>query len=264
MSTHITSFVISGDLAHFRKPASNMSRLTYYVPPKMTVAGLLSAICGFEQDSYYDVFSPENYALSVEPLRPVRTITIPQNVMGTSSENLLKTYNNRGKGPKLQLIDPTEHRKQRVFEYVKRPKYRINFTLENTELQEEITDRLLNSNYKYTPSLGSAKCISRIHSGSVTVQDATKVNENTIISLKNPVTDFEAIQSPTEGQIITEKITSGFDITEGSRGTNQRQSIGFIRYLYRKDMQSNPLQINPAETTDTIFQCEDGSFLTLY
>ena len=48
---------VSGKFAHFRKFYTNSSSLSYLIPPKTVVIGLLASILEFERDSYYDVFN---------------------------------------------------------------------------------------------------------------------------------------------------------------------------------------------------------------
>ena len=46
-------FDISGKFAHFRKYYTNSSSLTYLVPPRTSIYGLIAGILGLERDSYY-------------------------------------------------------------------------------------------------------------------------------------------------------------------------------------------------------------------
>ena len=61
----IIQLEISGTFAHFRKFYTNSSSLTYTIPPRTAVCGLLASICEMQRDSYYDVFSHENLGVGI-------------------------------------------------------------------------------------------------------------------------------------------------------------------------------------------------------
>ena len=47
----IIVFDIKGKFAHFRKFYTNSSSLTYGIPPRTAICGILAAILGLERDS---------------------------------------------------------------------------------------------------------------------------------------------------------------------------------------------------------------------
>lgn len=59
-------FDLKGKFAHFRKFYTNSSSLSYLVPPRTVIEGMVAAILGFERDSYYDMFSAENLLVAVQ------------------------------------------------------------------------------------------------------------------------------------------------------------------------------------------------------
>ena len=56
----ILAFNIRGKFAHFRKFYSNSSALSYFIPPRTTIIGLIAGMLGLERDSYYEDFSLDN------------------------------------------------------------------------------------------------------------------------------------------------------------------------------------------------------------
>ena len=62
------SFTVRGDFGHFRRVDGTVVRQTYKLPPRTTVAGLLSAVAGLERDSYYDQFGPDTSAVAISLL----------------------------------------------------------------------------------------------------------------------------------------------------------------------------------------------------
>ena len=63
----LISFQISGRFAHFRKFYTNASSLSYYIPPRTVIAGVLASILKCKRDSYYELFHPTAMKTSVAP-----------------------------------------------------------------------------------------------------------------------------------------------------------------------------------------------------
>lgn len=60
----LLSFRVSGQFAHFRKFYTNASSLSYLIPPRTVIMGMLASILRYERDSYYEVFCPEKFRSS--------------------------------------------------------------------------------------------------------------------------------------------------------------------------------------------------------
>lgn len=61
----VISFDISGKIAHFRKYYANNTALSFSIPPRTTIMGMLAAICGLPKDSYYELFSSQNIDIGI-------------------------------------------------------------------------------------------------------------------------------------------------------------------------------------------------------
>ena len=61
----LLSFRVSGPFAHFRKFYTNASSLSYLVPPRTAIIGMLASVLQYKRDDYYDVFHPEKFRISV-------------------------------------------------------------------------------------------------------------------------------------------------------------------------------------------------------
>lgn len=62
---HLIQFGLAGPMAHFKKYYSNKSSLTYAVPPRTVVAGIIASMLEWSRDTYYEVLGPENCKLGV-------------------------------------------------------------------------------------------------------------------------------------------------------------------------------------------------------
>lgn len=258
---NLLKFNIRGDWAHFRKPFSNISRLTYKVPPRMTVAGMLAGILGLERDSYYDTFSGDQYEFSVVPNGSIQTKRVPQNMLGTAKKEDMIRFNTRGNGPSLNIVDSTNDRKRRMLQYVVRPNYDVYIKLED-KIEDAIYDNLDDSKYEYTPSLGLAKCIADISDPYMV--SAKEVSTGTI-EIDSPVTDTQSISEMNSVSVSSEKITYSFEMAEGSRGLDRRKSEQFVSYIVETSGSPLYVDVESHNGVGNIYQIEDdGRAIELY
>ena len=61
----IIMFKLSGKYAHFRKFYTNSSSLSYLIPPRTVIAGMLASILKIPRDEYYEIFDSEKIKISV-------------------------------------------------------------------------------------------------------------------------------------------------------------------------------------------------------
>jgi CRISPR-associated protein Cas5h len=63
---------VGGKLAHFRKYYANNTAMSFSIPPRTTVMGMLAAILGRERDSYYEELASEHIRISVRVMSPLK------------------------------------------------------------------------------------------------------------------------------------------------------------------------------------------------
>jgi len=68
----VLSFDIKGKFAHFRKFYANNTALSYSIPPRTTIMGMLAAILGRSRDTYYEELSSSRIMISVQLLTPLK------------------------------------------------------------------------------------------------------------------------------------------------------------------------------------------------
>lgn len=140
----LLSFEIWGDYAHFRRPYSTTSPLTYPIPTKTSIIGLMASILGRERDSYYEEFSPLNSRVGIQILSPVRKFSLGVNLVDTK------------KG--FFLWDITENpRTQILFEILKDVYYRIYVWIKSDDIYASLKQNLESHTTIYTPYLGKAQ-----------------------------------------------------------------------------------------------------------
>jgi len=68
----VLTFDLVGKMAHFRKYYANNTAMSFSVPPRTTLMGVLAAILGFPRDSYYEQLSSEHLRLGVGLRTPIK------------------------------------------------------------------------------------------------------------------------------------------------------------------------------------------------
>lgn len=143
-------FDVWGDYAHFRRFYTTTSPLSFPIPPRTALCGLIGAIIGLEKEEneYLNYFPTESAHIALRLLNPIKKTVI--------AENLINTKNARGPG--MNLIT---NRTQIRFEFLKDQKYRIYFhyTDEEDGPYQKLKYNLTNRKTKYTPCLGLSENI---------------------------------------------------------------------------------------------------------
>ncbi|WPR77956.1 CRISPR-associated protein Cas5 [Algoriphagus sp. NG3] len=68
----VLSLDIEGKFAHFRKFHGNNTAMSYSIPPRTTIIGILAAIMGEPKDSYYVSFRHENLKIGIRVLSDLK------------------------------------------------------------------------------------------------------------------------------------------------------------------------------------------------
>lgn len=138
----ILVFDISGSLAHFKKYYATTSALSYSIPPKTSLYGLIGAILGLSKadNAYLQHFQDKSCLIGLKLLRAPASQRIGINLRpdrGRYKEN-----------PK-----PTIH------EFVREPHYRIFFYHRDAEIQRQLEKALISHTCVFTPSMGLANLL---------------------------------------------------------------------------------------------------------
>ncbi|ABS60789.1 type I-B CRISPR-associated protein Cas5b [Fervidobacterium nodosum] len=137
-------FDIKGKFAHFRKFYTNSSSLSYSIPPRTTLEGIIAAILGFERDSYYEILNAQKLNIGLKKATPTRKIIQTLNYIKA------KTPSN--------VYDPDEHT-QIPFEIITsndKVIYRVYVNHVDQTIMEDLEYRLKNNKFCYIPYFGVA------------------------------------------------------------------------------------------------------------
>jgi CRISPR-associated protein Cas5h len=151
MSTFGQQFVrfdVSGDLAHFRRPYAITTALTFPIPTRTALCGLIGAILGLPKDESLRYFTDDAAIFGLHLLDQVR--------MGYLSLNLIDTKDSPNLTNGVPSFRPKSENPHTIMRYevIKDPRYRIWFS--HAELGPRLYEALLEGNAYYTPCLGLA------------------------------------------------------------------------------------------------------------
>lgn len=143
----LIAFDLWGDYAHFSHPATIYSSLSYPIPPKTTIMGLLGAIIGLNE---YENLGELKYSIKLNS--PLKKKTIIFNGIKSALSSSMKL--------ELGYQDASE-KKQFYKELICNPNYTIYLNLSNLDktFQDKIYTNIKEHKSVFTPYLGVNFCI---------------------------------------------------------------------------------------------------------
>lgn len=161
--SQVLSLTIRADWGHFRRVDRTVTKQTYRIPPRTTIAGILAAICGVHRDGYYDVFTSDTSAIAIEPLEEHRTLTVPSLGLGTNPNETMETAGGTGqKSVKVRYPDSTDNRQIHSYEVLVDPAYRIDVAVEDEDFYKALKAHLEAGTSYYPPSMGLSEYLASV------------------------------------------------------------------------------------------------------
>ncbi|HJV77094.1 MAG TPA: type I-B CRISPR-associated protein Cas5b [Paludibacter sp.] len=164
-SDKILVFDIGSEYGHFRKFNTTTSPLTYSIPTRSAITGILGAILGIEREisagkfregviPVAEIFAKENAYIGVQLINPVKKINIAFNLLDT--EKTAASFFN------------IKQRTQIEFELLKNPSFRIFVNLRDEKIFSELIDRIRENKTHFTPYLGLSQFTATVEFRGVT------------------------------------------------------------------------------------------------
>jgi len=145
----VLSFDIQGKFAHFRKFHGNNTAMSYSIPPRTTIIGILAAISGEEKDSYYQQFQSEHLPVGIRVLDDIKKSFHRLNYLKITGLSDFTGQKGRIQTP-FEVVTAHDVKKDLV-------SYRIYITAgDSAELYNHLKDKLLSSERSFNISLGIA------------------------------------------------------------------------------------------------------------
>lgn len=231
------SLTLSGDWGHFRRIDRTVSKQTYRIPPRTTLAGLLAGIVGVGRDGYYDLFQPSNSALAIELVAPVRTVPMPSLGLGTNPDETFDAAGGTGrKTVKARFPDSTDDRQLHSYHYLVNPRYRLHVATEDPAFYGTLRDRLTSGTSYYPPTLGLSEL-----NASVDYHGERSVNpiaSDEPVSVTSILPDGGASIIPDAGNAYAIERVPGYMRADDSG----RTTTGYIDYAFTED--ATPMTVN--------------------
>lgn len=254
------SFVVHADWGHFRRIDRTVTKQTYRLPPRTTLAGLLAAITGVRRDGYYDVFASGRSAVAVTPKFDIRTVTEPTLGLGTNPGETFASAGGSGrKTVRVSYPDSTDNRQIHSYELLVDPAYRVDVAVEDPEFYGTLRQRLKTGTSYYTPSMGLSEYLAWIEpidtedeprwefeperdaDGTVTVDSAVPEGTSEIV--------------PTSGETYRTERMPAFMRAD----TDGRRTTGYANYAFRL-RERDQIELRPNAVTPVTVATETVVF----
>ncbi|MBD3192485.1 MAG: type I-B CRISPR-associated protein Cas5 [Candidatus Heimdallarchaeota archaeon] len=210
----VIGFQLEGDFAHFRKPFSTTSPLSFSLPPKTAISGIISGIFGWEKNSYYQKLRSPEFEISIVLKKPIKKIRL-----GLNLENTKKGMIGRS---------PTR------YEFLKNVGYEIFVKTTNRELLDGLISSLKEKKFVYTPCLGLAMFLAKVKfTGSFSCSALTSDKKVEIDSVIPSSPEIPKFFSEPNLNYYVEEIPAEMD--------NDRQVTKFIKIVFNPLCQKIPL-----------------------
>lgn len=139
-------FDIRGEWGHFRKIYTTSSPLSYSIPPRTALAGMLGALVGLDRKEYYNWMGKDKTYLALRIMSPIKKQRIGINLINTKTAKYFS-----------QIRDRTQVKQ----ELIKEPHYRIYFTHDDNDFYQQVKGYLEDGRSFYTLCMGLSEFIAQ-------------------------------------------------------------------------------------------------------
>jgi len=242
------SFTIRSTWGHFKRVGRSVTKQTYRIPPRTTVAGLLAAIVGSDRDSYYDIFQDDNSAIAITSLSDLRTVNVPTTGLGTDPGQDVTQTSGHWRSYQLTYQDTTKDRQLHSYEVLTDPAYRIDVAVENTDFYESLRDHLANGTSVYPPSLGKSEYLATIEN--VTIDSSpTRGSDFEAIDSVVPVSLSDTIPQPGVSYGV-ERSPAVMEAESGGRRTTRFDDYVYTKHSDERVKVADGADVTPVQVGD--------------
>lgn len=142
-------FDIEAPFAHFKVPYTTSSPLTYPIPTKTAIAGMIAGIIGLDKSDYTKYFTINNFQLAIRILNPIKTIHINENFINVKEVPDFHQWK-KGKNPRTQIN----------IEFIKDCAYRLFIWHKDNKIYFTLKENLERHQSYYSLCMGLSECLS--------------------------------------------------------------------------------------------------------
>jgi CRISPR-associated protein Cas5h len=146
----ILTFDICGKFAHFRKYYANNTAMTFSLPPRTTIIGIIAGAMGLPKDSYYEDLNSNNIRIGINILTEIKKTFHRVNLLMIKGSSDFRGRKGRIQTP-FEIVSGIDPKRDFV-------KYRIFISANDVgkAFFDRIKDTFLNNQFVYNPTLGTA------------------------------------------------------------------------------------------------------------
>lgn len=195
----IICFDIKGKTGHFKKYYSNKSSLSYLLPTRTVLMGMVASILKYPRDSYYDDLSPDNAKFGLQIINPAYKHFECMNYLRKEGGHTQV---------RLQLLLPKE---------TKNLKYRVYFTHRDEVIINKLETKLKAGKLGYGLFFGQRQ-FRAVAEYIETIDQLDIINNFTgLLSSLTYKDNIKSINSSTEIDLIVENMPVDFDEADSGR-----------------------------------------------
>lgn len=172
MRRRFVVFDVAGDLAHFRRQYAITTALTYAIPPRTALCGLVGAVLGLPKNESLADFSDDNAIFGLQIIRAVKTGHVSINLVQTKDN---KWFRLKGENPRTTVR----------YEVVRDPAFRVIFS--HPTLALKLAETLRSGESVYTPCLGLAWMIAWFEGDCRTEEGELVADDTSVRRFVSPV-----------------------------------------------------------------------------
>ncbi|OJV22398.1 MAG: hypothetical protein BGO21_14095 [Dyadobacter sp. 50-39] len=141
---------VGGKFAHFRKYYANNTAMSFTLPPRTTLMGMLAGMLGRPRDQYYEEFASERIRIGIRVMNPVKKSFHRLNFLRVTGLNDFNGSKGRIQTP-FEIVSGLDISRNEVV-------YRIYVAcaVEGKQTFEELKLAVLNRRNKYALTFGTA------------------------------------------------------------------------------------------------------------
>ncbi len=194
----IMTFDLEGFMAHFRKFYTNSSSLSYQIPPRTTILGIIGGILGYSYEETVEKL--KNASIGVKINSPLRFIIQKVNYLDTSERRGFWGDIRRTQVP-IEFIMPQREKIS----------YRIFFYHQDEGILNELFELLSNKKYRYPPYLGITECIGWIENAKILDFEFKNTSQKFEISTAIPLRKLNEIELKLRNKIFKDIMPISLD-----------------------------------------------------
>ena len=158
---------VSGRMAHFRKYYANNTAMSFSIPPRTTVIGMLAGLLGRPRDSYYEEFASAHIRIGIRVMQPIKKTFHRVNLLRVTGQSDFSGAKGRIQTP-FEIVSGMNISRDEVV-------YRIYVSCADTGQAtfDELKQAILNRQQTYALTFGTANFTASIRSGILV--DATQI-----------------------------------------------------------------------------------------